>query len=141
MKKEERIRRYGEAAYEKSKHQARERIKAHPEKVQARNHELNRRGGRFYEAKRAYMMRGIPHEKNLFRSMHYRKYDEYKKIIDPEGLTQLHHSWLNDGTAGYSGVALVEKDQHMHGYIDVIRILEGVITLLTEEEVKKGVAK
>ena len=31
---------------------------------------------------------------------------------------------------------VVEKDQHIHGFIDVIQILEGEITLFTEEEIK-----
>ena len=29
-----------------------------------------------------------------------------------------------------------EKNLHLHGYVDVIQILEGGITLLTEEEIK-----
>ena len=78
-------------------------------------------------------MRGIPHEKELIRQKHSRKWTLYKKIIAPE--SQQHHQWL-PGTADYIGVALVEKDQHMHGYIDVIQILEGEITLFTEEEIR-----
>jgi len=34
-------------------------------------------------------------------------------------------------------LALVEKDQHMRGIIDVIEVLEGKITLLTEEAILK----
>ena len=39
-------------------------------------------------------------------------------------------------TARYMGVALVERNLHRHGIIRVIEILEGQITLLTEEETK-----
>lgn len=42
------------------------------------------------------------------------------------------------GTAKYTDVALVESNPHQYGYIDVIQILEGKITLLTEKEILKG---
>ena len=151
MKKEEFIRRYGEAAYEKKvlqqgrewiethPKQVRARTKvwraAHPEQVKAISREYCRKGGRRYEKLRAYQMQGIPHDKNLIRGKHHRKWDPYKNLIAPDSV--LHHEWLNDGTADFRGVALVEADQHQYGYIDVIRILEGKITLLPEEEVKK----
>ena len=37
----------------------------------------------------------------------------------------------------YRSTALVEADQHMHGIVDVIEILEGKIRFLTEEEIRK----
>ena len=76
-------------------------------------------------------MNGLPHAKGLIRWKHGKYYAPYKKIIDTENLTQLHHEWI-PGTADYRGTALVEADSHMHGFIDVIQILEGEITLLTE---------
>jgi hypothetical protein len=44
------------------------------------------------------------------------------------------------GTAEHRGVALVEADQHMRGFVDVIEILEGEIRLPTEAEVRGGMA-
>ena len=66
--------------------------------------------------------------------MHGNLWRKYKNIIAPE--SQIHHEWI-PGTANYRGVALVEADQHMHGIVDVIEILEGKITLLTEDKVKE----
>jgi hypothetical protein len=42
-------------------------------------------------------------------------------------------------TANYDGVALVEAEQHMSGFLDVIQILAGTITLYTEEEIRNSV--
>ena len=36
----------------------------------------------------------------------------------------------------YRGLALVEADQHTHGFIDVIKILDGEITIFTEAELR-----
>ena len=66
---------------------------------------------------------------------HAKQYKPCKAIIATD--SQLHHEWIPK-TAEYRGLALVEKDQHMHGFVDVIKILDGKITLLTEEEVKNG---
>lgn len=109
--------------------------KTHPEEVKQRNQEVDRKGGKYYEKHNTWRMQGIPHDRDLVRMKHRRKWRSYKQIIAPE--TQLHHQWLPD-TANYRGVALVEKNQHMHGFIDVIQILEGEITLLTETEVRTG---
>ena len=136
MKKEERIWRYGEAAWEKKRQQSREWRAAHPKEVKVNDQEASRKGGKYYERKRAYHTQGIPHEKDLVRCKHQRKWTPYKKLIAPDSV--LHHEWLNNGTADFRGVALVEKDPHQYGYIDVIQILDGEITLLTEEEVKNG---
>ena len=159
MKKEEYIRRYGIVAYDKRLQQSRDWNKAHPEyekkyheehkkerntrskqwsaeypeQVKAHHQEANRKGGKRYEQKRAYMMQGLQHERILVRGKHGYLYKQYKKVIDPEGLTQIHHEWLPE-TANYRGVALVEKEQHRYGVIDVIQILEGEITLFTERK-------
>lgn len=147
MNKEEYIKKHGKAAYEKQQQQTRDWRIANPDKVKAtsakhnpesnrkNNPEISRKDGKYYKRRRQYQMDGVPHERELVRGKHQRHYTQYKKIIDPEGLTQIHHEWIPE-TADFRGVALVEKDQHQHGYIDVIQILEGEITLLTEEEIK-----
>jgi len=55
-------------------------------------------------------------------------YDQHKRTVDPQGLTQIHHEWVS-GTAKYRGVALVDAELHRHGIIKVIEVLEGEITL------------
>jgi hypothetical protein len=164
MKKAEIIERYGEAEYTRRLEQGREYKKAHreeanattkkyreehleetkaavkkyqdehPEKMIAINHERNRKGGKYYDKMLEDKRTGIPGEKNKIRSKHQYKYKPYKDIIAPE--SQIHHEWIPD-TCEYRGVALVEAEQHMHGFVDVIEILDGKITLLTEEEVKR----
>ena len=118
---------------EERKRRSREWALKHPEKVKANNHEMCHKGGKYYEQRLKYDSAGIRHERNLVRSKHKQRYRPYKKIIAPDSV--LHHEWLPN-TANYQGVALVEKDQHQHGFIDVIQILEGEITLLTEEEIQ-----
>jgi hypothetical protein len=107
----------------------------HPEKVAARMHEVHRKGGRYYENELEYARTGVQGERNTIRGGHRRTYRPYKKIIAPG--SQLHHQW-RAGTAGYDGVALVETNQHQHGIIDVIQILEGNITLLTEKAIRNA---
>ena len=155
MGKKEFIERYGVAAYEKKQQQNQDWYKAHqdwykahaeearernqlwrqnnPDKVKASRQEEGRKSGRYYDRHCKYRATGLPHERNLVRAKHGKRYRPYKKIIAPDSV--LHHEWLPN-TANYQGVALVEKDQHQHGFIDVIQILEGEITLLTEEEVR-----
>ena len=148
MNKEERIRRYGKVAWEKHNQQSREwneknpekvrtsvRLYAlrNPEKVKAKNREKGRKGGKYYEKAKEYDRTGLRRERNLVRGKHGQRYRPYKKIMAPE--SQIHHEWLPE-TANYRGVALVEKDAHMYGFVDVIQILEGKITLLTEEEIR-----
>ena len=151
MEKADYIRRYGEAAYKAMlKHisdldaQRREEVNAkskkwadsHPAQVQARNKNWFRKTGEHYEKWTHYNMSGLRHLKNQIRVTHEQKWRLYKQIIAPE--SQLHHEWI-PGTADYRGVALVEKDQHMHGFVDVIQILEGEITLLLEAEIRRGI--
>lgn len=169
MKKEERIERYGKAAYEKRLNRNREYMQewraanheeaterardwyaahpekgwegnrkwreANPQKVRETHREMSHKGGKYYEQRREHLSKGVPHEKGLLRQKHAYLYAPYKRIIAPE--SQIHHEWVA-GTADYRGVALVEKDQHMHGFIDVIQVLDGDITLLTEKEIRKG---
>lgn len=166
MNKTEFIEKYGEAAYDKQLLQNRnwkakhpEEVKAHlkdwnakhsqgkkalnkewresnPKKIAENNHEESQKGGKYYEHNRHHKMTGIPHEKVLVRQKHQRIWTPFKQIIAPA--SQIHHEWI-PGTADYTGVALVEKDQHLHGFIDVIQILEGEITLFAEAEVRRSV--
>lgn len=164
MKKEEYIRKYGKAAWEKKLQQTREwqkthreeiresnrlwqlnnpeKVRAqrrlyahnHPDKIKAKNQEETCKGGKYYERRLKYESIGLPYDRKLVRSMHRNRYLPYKQIIAPD--SQIHHEWIPE-TANYRGVALVEKDPHMHGFVDVIRILEGEITLLMEAEILK----
>ena len=150
MNKADYIKKYGEKAYLKQQEQtidwqnlhptqvlenARNWARTHPMQVLARNKNRFRKGSEHYEKWAYYNMNGLRHIKNLIRGMHARKWGRYKQIIAPN--SQLHHQWIPD-TADYTGVALVEKDQHLHGIIDVIQILEGKITLFTEAEIRGG---
>ena len=153
VNKEEYIKKYGKEAYKGQLQKRRERWKQHPkrkepkeacasnqewrknhpEKIKANNQENNRKGGKYYDHCCEYRSTGIPHERVLVRMKHRNHYRPYKTIIAPD--SQIHHQWIPN-TANYTGVALVETDQHLHGFIDVIQILEGEITLLTEDEIK-----
>ena len=148
MKKEEFIKQYGETAYEKRLEQTRrwnernsEKVatqnaawrEANPEKIEAIRQEQARKGGKYYEKRLEYNRTGLRGKRNKIRVKHGTEYRPYKKIIAPKSV--LHHQWI-PGTAKYHGVALVEKDPHQYGIIDVIKILDGKITLLTEEEIR-----
>ena len=150
MDKEEIIRRRGVVAYKKKlqynsdygiHHREEGNIRKNewrgrnPAKVATLNREINRKGGKYYEAKLKYNITGVQGERAQIRTKHAKYYRPFKRII--ASASQLHHEWIPE-TASYMGLALVEKDQHMHGYIDVIQILEGEITLLSEEEIRMG---
>lgn len=120
---------------EENKEKCKQWREENPEKVKENKQEQSHKGGKYYEQQLKYLKTGIPGEKEVIRKKHQFQYRKYKPVLDPEGLTALHHEWIL-GTAKYRGVALVEKDQHQHGIIDVIQILEGKITLRTEGEVR-----
>ena len=164
MKKDEFIKRYNEEAYEKKKAYRRawylahlEEVRAHskawaeahpdemlaynrvwreahPEKVKEKNHEADRKDGKRYEKKLESLRTGLQGERHRVRVKHGRLYRPCKNIIAPD--SQLHHSW-RPGTSEYTGLALVEADAHMHGFIDVIQIFEGEIELFTEAEIRE----
>jgi hypothetical protein len=155
MNKEEYIGRYGEVAYKKYREsnriwmnkwhtthvdEARKRgvqwKVSNPNKVKAHDQEISHKGGKYYDKALIRATTGVSGEKHKIRNKDNRIYKPFKDFVDPSGLTHLHHEWLNNGTSNYRGVALVEADQHMRGFIDVIQILEGEITLLTEREIK-----
>jgi hypothetical protein len=98
------------------------------------NEEQFRKGGKYYEKWLELDRTGLRGERNKVRGRHQKRWRDYKKIIAPG--SQLHHQW-QPGTAEYDGVALVERDQHMHGIIKVIQILKGVITVFTEKEIRE----
>ena len=153
LKKSEIVERYGEAAWErvlarnragKKKYREKNREtnkkyrEANPEQVEKIRLEQARKGGKYYEQRLEHQRTGIPGEKEKIRAKHGAQYRPLKKIIAPE--SQIHHEWIPK-TAEYRGLALVEKDPHQYGIIDVIQILDGKITLLTEEDVKNGEKK
>lgn len=125
------MRAYHKAHKEEGKARARKYKEEHLEQVRANDQEASRKGGKRYEKMLAYSRTGIPGDKKKIRRKHARQYKPYKDIIAPE--SQIHHQWVN-GTAKYTGMALVKADQHMHGFVDVIQILEGKITVFLEEE-------
>ena len=152
MKKEEYIKRYGEAAYKKLLQQSRdwqaghrkernvswrEWCKANPEKVKANNRKTNRetghKGGKYYKKRLIYNRTGLQAKRRYIRHKHYILYHTIKQATPN---SQIHHEWL-PGTAKYRGVALVETVAHRHGIIKVIKVLEGEITLFTEKEIGK----
>ena len=94
-----------------------------------------RKGGKYYLKKQKYNHTGLQGERHKVRNKHGNLWRRFKNIIAPG--SQIHHQWRKN-SAGYDGVALVEKDQHQHGIIKPIVILEGQITLLTEAEVRDG---
>ena len=123
---------YREAHREAEKKYNAKYYKEHPGEVLAANQESCRKGGKYYKKFLEYQHTGLRGERNSVRDKHGFKWRAYKNIIAPE--SQIHHEWIPE-TADYKGVALVETDQHMHGIIDVIEILEGEIRLSTEAEI------
>lgn len=121
MKKAEFIERYGKEAWEKWREQTRVWML------------LNKDA--YYAKKMKDITTGLQGARQKIRVSHGNKYRQYKNIIAPD--SQLHHEWIPK-TAEYRGVALVEADQHMYGIIDVIQIVDGKITLLTEKEIKEA---
>jgi hypothetical protein len=134
MKKREYITRYGKSAYEKMMGQNREWVKGNRRRVREAHRDRNRKVGKDYGMRLNYQLTGLSGEKHKVRVKHGTLYRPFKKIIAPD--SRLHHEW-HPGSAGYDGVALVEANQHMHGVIDVIRILEGNITLFTEQAIRE----
>lgn len=132
MNKEERIAKYGEAAYLKLLAQRDAWAKAHPEDRAAYHREYSKKGSKRYEKNLLYQRTGLRGERMKVRHKHGKLWGKYKRIIAPD--SQIQHEWF-PRTAEYRGVALVEADHHMHGIVDVIEVLEGEITLFTEKEI------
>ena len=134
MKKDKIIKKHGEEGYKKYKKERAKWSLTHREGILERQRKRDRKGTESYERKRLYQMAGIPYTKRLIRGKHQEQWKPFKQIIAPNSV--LHHEWIPN-TADYRGVALVEKNQHQHGFIDVIQVLEGEITLLTEAEIRE----
>lgn len=141
------IARHGEEAYEKikklaletyynnrSERQAQHRIwcKNNHLKVLEANRQRGRKGGKYYEKHLRDSQTGLRGDRNKIRCKDRRRWRKYKNFIAPD--SQLHHQWVPN-TAEYTGLALVEANPHRYGIIDVIQILDGKITLLTEKEI------
>jgi hypothetical protein len=105
-----------------------------PQKIIEKGRKVSRKGGAYYEKKQKYKQTGLSGEREHIRMRHGYYWRKYKNFVAPD--SQLHHQWVPN-TAKYTGLALVEKDQHMRGVIDVIQILDGKITLLTEKEIRE----
>lgn len=134
MRKKEFIKRYGKAAYEDLERRIEKWRRENPTKLKEHGWAQNRKGGARYEKKKVYNRTGIPGARQKIRLRHGGKFHKFKKIIAPD--SQIHHQW-RQGSAKYDGVALVERDQHMRGFVNVIQILEGEITLFTEKEIRE----
>lgn len=106
----------------------------HPEQKAANDCEHSNKGGKFYEQTLVYNTTGLRGERTKRRVKDANHWRPYKKIIASD--SQIHHAWCPN-SAECTGVALVEKDQHMHGIIDVIQILDGEITVFTEKEIRE----
>ena len=132
--KDDYIAKYGQDAYDRKSLWNRNWSEANPELVKIRHQRRGRKGGEHYQKQLRYFHTGLQGKRNVVRGTHARRYREYKKIIAPD--SQLHHQWRRE-SAGYDCVALVEKNQHMHGVIDVIRVLEGEVTLFTEKAIRE----
>lgn len=112
--------------------------KTNPKKVKAHNCEVNHKGGKYYKKQLEYQRTGLQRERKRIRTKHAKLYHPFKQITARD--TQFHHEWL-PGTAKYIGVALVEKVAHSQGFINVITVLEGEITLFTEKEIRGQVIR
>lgn len=108
------------------------------ERVKEQDNQKNKKGGKRYGNMLIYKRTGIQGQRNRIRAMHRKNWSHYKSIIAP--MSQLHHQW-HPRTADYTGLALVEANPHRYGIINVIQILEGAITLYTEEGIRRGEQK
>jgi hypothetical protein len=151
MKKKEYIEKYGTEAYKKMLKQNAAWQTANPEKVKANNAEASRKGGKRYVKRRLYSTTGIQGEKQTTRYSHGRIYRPIKRIIDPRGLSNLHHRWRTNSSE-YTAVGIVEAKGHRKGiinvfstedcpYEDVIQLLAGKIALAKEKDIPKFEAR
>lgn len=121
---------------EKERAYCRERSRKNPERVKEKGREVSRKTGKYYAKKQIYKQTGLSGERERTRTRHGYYWRKYKNFVAPN--SQLHHQWVPN-TADYTGLALVEKNAHQYGHINVIQILEGEITLLTEKEIREPI--
>ena len=138
MKKKETIKRRGIEAYNRELALSTIWWEEHPKRRDVYARERNRPGGKYYKEVLRKNGVGLRKKRANRRCRDGGKYRPFKNRIDPLGASQLHHCWLRN-SAECRGVALVEKNQHMHGFINVIEIFEGKIMLFTEEEIRNQV--
>jgi hypothetical protein len=131
MKKNDYLKKYWKEAYDRMLKQSRDWHREHPDQARVLSYECCRKGGKYYKQKLLYDRTGLRGERSKIRVHDATHFNKLKHFFAQE--SQIHHQWV-PGTAEHTGIALVEKDKHMHGIIDVILILEGQITLLTEEQ-------
>jgi hypothetical protein len=126
-------RKWGNANLEKVQKRASKWRQEHPENILEWRRK-QAKGGKFYLKRLEDQKTGLRGERNKLRHIHGRRWRLYKKIIAPE--SQIHHEWI-PGSAEYHGIALVEKNAHQYGTVDVIKILDGKITVFTEKEIQE----
>lgn len=135
MNKEERIRRYGKKNYEMELEKHRLWSRKNFKTVKYHHDEANRKGGLHYKQKLKQNSEGLQGDRGRLRRIDGHSFRKYKRFFAQE--SQLHHQWIR-GTANHTGIALVERDQHMHGYIDVLLIFNGEITVFDEHAGVEG---
>jgi hypothetical protein len=132
--KDDYIAQYGEEKYQQKLICAGKWRERNRDKIEAERAGRYRKGGKHYADIVAYFSKGLPRERKNVRSKHQSRWRPYKLIVAPESV--LHHQWRRD-SAGYDCVALVEKKQHQYGIIEVIKVLEGRVTLFTEKAIRE----
>jgi hypothetical protein len=95
-----------------------------------------RKGGKHYAKTLKYNTTGLQGDRNRIRWRDAYIYRPYKRVIDPNGLTEVHHAWI-EGTAEHLGCAVVEKEWHRFGVIvgikPAIKILNGKLIIADNE--------
>jgi hypothetical protein len=133
MKKEEFIRKKGTAAWE-------------AQLAKSRRTQLRNRVNKAREAQEEFQKLHYSEQQEILRDMWKKREGHYSRSGLPQNITAArnkirqahcakwpsdvldhHHEWIED-TAEYTGVALVEREAHRHGIINVVTLLEGVIT-------------
>ena len=104
-----------------------------PQKTIEKGKKVSQKGGAYYKNHMKYRQTGIQGEREKIRCKHGNQWRGYKRIVAPK--SQVHHQWRKDSSE-YDGIALVEAKAHRYGIIDVIQIIEGEITIFTEEELR-----
>ena len=123
-----------EAEPERYKGYVRAWRKRNPNKVIEQGRQVSRKSGKYYKKKQIYKSTGLQGGREKIRARDNGRWRKYKRFVAPG--SQLHHAWCIN-SENYTGLALVEADAHMHGFINVIKIIEGEIRLFTEKELRE----
>ena len=54
-----------------------------------------------------YDMSGLRHDRSKVRRIDAKAWHPFKKVIDPDSMSQVHHVWI-ENTADYTGIAIVD---------------------------------